>query len=262
MRWLLLLATLVFLASCGDVPPVRGTAAEASAAAAGRSEIALRESDGSAIAAAKSKAKAAELARLATEEPTAARIAAAADARVEAAAWAAVAEATHKIAEEAKADAAKHVEAARAERLAEAKADEDRHWLAICRWVGLGGVVAGALIGGVLAYFVTAKVGILTGSLIAGTGFLATAFGATVTWLPIAVLVVVVAGLAIWAWSHRGALAVVRAASLTIDAEAGQTLQTTASEAKTLLGKTIDASGLRGRLSKIRAKWYAPSGHA
>lgn len=260
---LLSLLVAISMAGCGDVPPARGSAQDQAASAAGRADASATAADAAAIDAAHAQGRADELERQAVAKPTPELIKAAADARVDAAAKAAVATALRQVADGASQAAAKSAEDARREREAEAQAQDDRSWLRLCRWIGLAGVVLGALIGGVLCRFAGFKVGVPAGGLIAGTGLLVVAFGATVTWLPLALGGAVLAGGITWAIVHRkelvakdGATAALLAASHVIDAVEG-TARATAGEAKAALAEAAKSARLTDKIKDARSTWKA-----
>lgn len=258
---LLAILAAVSMAGCGDVPPARGSAQDQAASAAGRADASATAADAAAVDAARAQGRADELERQAVAKPTPELIKAAADARVDAAAKAAVATALRQVADGASQAAAKSAEEARREREAEAQAQDDRSWLRLCRWIGLAGVVLGGLLGGALGYFAGRTVGILAGGLIAGTGMLVVAFGATITWLPLVLGGAVLAGGITWAIVHRkermdkdGTTVALLAASHVIDAVEG-TARATAGEAKAALAEAAKAARLTDKIKDARSTW-------
>lgn len=251
---LCLVPLLLLLEGCGEKPPPRGFAQDQAAGATARSEFNAKAADDAALEAARAEGEAAELQHQAETMPTAERIRLAADARVRAASAKAVADASDRLAKAAAEEARKSTEAARQEREADAIAADLRRWVNLCRWFGLAGVAAGALLGGLLCWFVGPKVGVPAGALIAGTGLLVVAFGATVTWLPLALAGTVVVGLLVWAVAHQRTLALGDALSQTVDALEGKAT-TTLDDAKKALGKAVGRSGLKARLTRARARW-------
>ena len=254
---LLGLIALLALAGCGEVPPPRGSAQDQAAGATARADTTTRAADAAEIDAATKAATAHELERQAVQDPTPVRIRAAADARVDAAAAQAVATALRRQSAEATSAAQAAAVTARQERDAEARAASDLAWVSLTRWVGLIGVGAGVLLGGLLGWLVTPRLGILTGLLVTGTGLACTAYGASLRWLPLALLVVVVLALVAWALSHWRVGRVGIALSRALDAAESDPHPTLADEidtAKAELGKAVKAAGLTQRFDKLRGE--------
>jgi len=257
MRTLALLLAglaLVLFTSCGTPPPPRGSAQDQAASAAGRAEATTALADAAGIDAARAHAEADELARQADAQPTAERIQRAADARVKAVAARAVEDALLRQADAARAAALQSAIAARDERAAELLAADLRRWANLCRWIGLGGLAIGALLGGVLGWLAGPRLGVPIGAIVAGTGLLVVAFGATIAWLPLVLAGLVVAGLVAWIVVHQRALRVGLALSKTVDALEGRTASTVG-EAKQALRSAVTGSGLAGRIERARARW-------
>lgn len=256
----LMLATLlailaVLLCSCGSTKPAIGSAVEFSAGANARAESTTLAADAAAIDAAAKAARSSELERLAREQPTQLRIDAAVAARLDAATSRAVADALASTAAAAKKAAEDAQEKAAAERITTAKAEATASWLYLCRLIGLVGVAAGALLGGLLVWFTKGLMpGAPVGGIIAGTGLLVVAFGQTVTWLPVALAAVVVGGLILWAILHARAIKVGTALSHALDTVRGETMETV-DDALAAVGATVKRSGMAGRLKKARTAW-------
>ena len=245
----------IALFGCGEVPPQRGSAQENAAGASARAESTAKLADSAEIDAAAKDAAAKELERKAAKDPTPDRIRAADDARVEAASSRAVAEALRRQSSDADNAAKIAAVAARSEREAEARAASDLAWVSITRLVGMVGVGAGVMIGGILAWLVTPRIGALAGLLVASTGIACTAYGASLRWMPLAVLASVVVALVAWAMAHWHAGRVGVALSHALDATESDPHPTMADEindAKKNLGKAVAASGLAKRFEKLR----------
>lgn len=257
IRLALLAFVLLLLVGCGDNPPPRGSAQDHAAGATALADSAAKAADVAAVDAARSEAQAVTLERLATATPTAHLIRLAADARVKADVDRAVAAALGRQAAEAISRAEEASVRAAAERQAEQRAADDRRWLALCRWIGLGALVSGALLAGLMAWGGRGQDGLAIGGLLAGTGLLVVGFGATITWLPLVVPALLIAGLAVWAIRGRRTLGLVTALSRTVDALDG-TAAVPVREAKEALGKAVAVSGLQPRLARARAAWRAP----
>lgn len=244
------------LNSCGSTvaDPAPGTAIELSADRNARAKATSNASDAAEIDAAGKAGKANALEKAAKDDPTPARIEAAVAARIDAESAQAVADAMAKVSAKADADAKKASEAAAKERVEMDKANDDRQWVKLCRWIGLAGVAAGALLGGVLGVFTTPRLGVPVGIIIAGTGLLVVAFGATVTWLPLALAGVVIAGAVVWALAHQRSLTVGVALSKALDAVRGEAVGT-ADQALESLDTAMSKSGLRNKFKKARLRW-------
>lgn len=254
---LLGLIALLALVSCGEVPPPRGSAQDQAAGATARADSTTRAADAAEIDAATKGATAHELERQAVQDPTPERIRAAADARVEAAAAQAVAQALRRQSAEATTAATGAAVAARQEREADARAASDLAWVELTRWVGLIGVGAGVLLGGLLGWLVTPRLGILTGLLVTGTGLACTAYGASIRWLPLALLAAIALALVAWALAHWRIGRVGVALSRALDAAESDPHPTLAAEidtAKAELGKAVQAAGLESRFEKLRGE--------
>jgi hypothetical protein len=254
MRLPLLLALALLLIGCGETPVPRGSAQDLAVGAAARADSNALAADQAAVEAARAGAAADALEAAAKALPTDERIRAAVAARVEAASSKAVADALQRQADKAADDAQDLTEAARRERNADLQAAEDRRWVFLCRCVGLAGVGAGALLGGLLTWLSGPKLGLPLGSLIVGTGLLVTAYGATITWLPIALAAVVVVAVIVWAIAHSRSLRVGAELSKTVDALEGNASVTVA-EAKESLAKAVGSSGLGKRFTRLRRGW-------
>jgi hypothetical protein len=199
-----LFACLFMLSGCAEPTPARGSAIEHAADANARASTNAKAADKARVEAAEAKGRADQLTAEAKAANTEAAIAKATDARVEAASKLAVADALDRTAKDAAEEARKAEEGARLEREADARAEDDRAWTRLCRLIGLIGVAAGVLIGGLLCYLTKGITpGAPIGGTIALTGILVVAFGATVSWLPIVLGVTVVGGLIAWAIVHR-----------------------------------------------------------
>lgn len=255
-RILFLILCLVVLASCGKEPPPRGSAQDQSARSTARADATAIAADEAGVAAARARARADHLQREAVATPTEQRIRLAVDARLEAEVAEGVAKELKAQAEKATDEAERAAQLAREEREAEQRAADDRRWRILCRWLGLGGLVAGVLLGGVLAYFAGPRVGVPMGALITGTGLLVVAYGATVSWLPLVLAGVVLAGLVAWAIASQRTLRLGMELSRTVDVIEGKA-KGTVKDAKQDLGKALDRSGLRPRFQRLRARWQA-----
>lgn len=245
-----------WLASCADSGAApRGSAQDQAAGATARADALTTSAVQAAVEAATKRAHADALTAEAAAHPTEARIAAAADARVAAAAAAAVAKALADQAAAATAAAQTAAELARTERDAEQAAQDYRSWQRLCRLIGLTGVGAGILVGGILSLLVTPRSGILVGLLIASTGVGCHLYGESQAWLPWAVGIAIVLGLLAWALAHwrvgRVGVALSRALDMA-EASPREGLATEQDDAKTALAKAIKAAGLKGRFDRLR----------
>ena len=273
----LVLLTLVALVACSQSEPVvaRGTAQSRAATEEARTEVLTQAADQASVDAAGKRATADALAqqeqqqrRLAEQAEQRGDLGAAkaawqqaaelrksaSTADLEAAQAQAIAQVTRTLARDAAVATAQARTQAQAERESEAAAAELRHWIQLCRWIGLAGVVGGVLIGGVLAYVVGPHVGVPIGGLLAATGLLAVAFGQTVTWLPLAVGLAGVVACGVWVRAHHATLQVGAALSHTVDALEGKTVATV-SEAKDALHVAVEQAGLRHRFDRLRDRW-------
>lgn len=267
----LLAMIMVWLTSCAGtvVPP--GSLQEQAAAAAARAEVDRRTAD-EALVAEKQAAAALELARqrsaaadqAATASPTPELIEAAARARIDLAraeerqsGAKALADGLEQVATRAEAAATAKANDARQEREAEAAAADLRQWVWICRLIGLGATIAGAVVGFVIARVSSMREGVIIGGAIAAVGQLVVAYGETVTWLPIAAAWLIGLGIAAWFLISEKTLKVSKALSGTVDAlegKAGHTIE----EAKRALSKALGKTGLPA-LTKARAGWKVVS---
>lgn len=251
------LLLLTWLVSCTDSTAPRGSAQDQAAGAAARADILTISADQAAVDAATKQARADELARQATEHPTAESIATAADARVDAVAAAAVAKALATQAATATAAAERAAKLARDERDEDQAAQDVRSWQRLCRLVGLIGVGVGALVGGAIGWLVRPRTGILAGLLIAGTGAICHSYGQAHAWLPWAVLATIVLGLVAWALAHWQVGRLGRALSKALDlveADPRDGLAEEQDAAKEALGKAIKAAGLEDVFDRMRGE--------
>lgn len=261
LRLSVLCLFVLLLCCCVDehVSAPRGSAQDLAAMAGARADANARAADMAAVDAATKAEAAARLEREAEAIPTAARIAAAADARVAAASAKAVAEALHRVAEESEAKAVRAAELGRKEREADRAADDLRALVARCRFYGLLGVIAGAVLGGVLGYFGGARLGILVGGGTASLGLLVVAYGATVTWLPLVLTGAIVVGIALWILTHQRTLRVGTELSRTLDVVEAKANDDLIAHAKDELGKAVARSGLGSYFARLRGRWRAAS---
>lgn len=251
---LFLVFLALLLAGCNEAAIPRGSAQDQAASLTARSTTSTAAADAAVVDAAKASATAAELEHQAVADPTPAKIAAAADARVAAASAQAVSDALAKVAAKAQTDATAAAILARQERAADAKDEDQRNWMATCRWIGLLGLLAGGVLGCLLGYFSGPSVGIPVGGSIALLGLLVVAYGQTITWLPVALGAAVLVGLGAWAVTHYRHLQVTTALSKTVDALQG-TSATTVKDAKGELATAVAKSGLTGFFDRVRATW-------
>jgi hypothetical protein len=261
---ILLTITLITLSlnGCGSTvaEPLRGSAVELASDKNARAIATTHASDAAAIDAEAKDATAKALEDAAKADPTPVRIEKAVAARVDAASARAVANALAKLSARADADAKDASEAARKERADDAATSDLRHWVFLCRCIGLAGVAIGALLGGLLVWFTKQPTpGAPIGGIIAGIGMLVVAFGSTVTWLPLALTAAIIAGLTLWAILSHRTLKVSDALSHAVDALRGEA-KTSASDALTALGKAVNKSGLRKRIDRARTTWKRDDG--
>lgn len=253
---LIVAGLMLCLWGCGSsAEPARGSASEHAASVNARAETTALASDQAHVEAAAKDGKARALEDAAKRDPTPARIEAAVAARVEAASATAVANALAKVAGySAAASRAASIDA-RKEREADAASADLRQWVWFCRIIGLVGVVAGGVLGGLLCWiFKSALPGAPVGAGIAGLGLLVVAFGQTVTWLPLVLGGAFVLGLGLWALKHVRGQAVSVALSRTVDALNGEASVTVA-EAKDKLGKAVSRAGLQDFFDRVRVGW-------
>lgn len=254
-------ALLLLIAGCGSSAPARGSAQDDALQKQARAATERDAADTDAK-------KAAELAAVALLDEQAALISRlpadiekAAKAKADAIVAKAISDAEEATAIKAEKayDASKGM--AEVEREKESKAADARAFAFWTRWIGLGGVLIGAVIGIALARLVDGKTGAWIGGTVAGLGFLATAFGSTATWLPVALIGSIVVALGLWALFHakeKQAAAAVKdvAVSLshTLDTVEGNT-EASVRQAKQSLSGAINRSGLTGFFDRLRAGW-------
>lgn len=106
--------------------------------------------------------------------------------------------------------------------VAAARAASDAEWRSRCRWIGLGGLIASLVLGAVIGWAASLPAGIGFASVGLVVSFACAGYGATVTWLPGAVLGLVVLGAAAWLVVHLRQGRVTLALSKTVDAFEGQ----------------------------------------
>lgn len=259
MRRLLILAAVLILGGCNDTPPARGSAQDHAAAASGRAETTTRAADASVVDAADKTARADEMERQAKEQPTEARIRAAAEARIEAAAATAVATAMRQVSDLAAVDAQAASNLAADERRVEQDAQAYRAWLRLCRLVGLGAVVAGCVLAGVVGYLTRSpRLAALVGVTLAGTGCVVVAFGPASSWMPWLVVPGGACAMAAWAWAHRGEIrrgttyrSAAIAGSRTVDA-IERDVRAKADEAKAELARALTTAGMADDIERLR----------
>lgn len=203
MKNIILLAALLMCTGCSNALPPSGSAIEHAAAVNARASTTATAADQAKVDAAAKLGKAAALESAAKADPTPARIAAAVDARVEAALADAVSRALADVAARAAAEVGDAEAKARAERIAIERADDDRHWLLLCRWIGLAATVSGVAAGFVLSELISPAKGIAIGAALAVTGQAVVFYGATITWLPILVGIAGIVALVAWVLEHR-----------------------------------------------------------
>ena len=259
---LLLIAWM--LVGCGQTAPSAGTMQTLSASAQGRADSKAIASDQAGVDAAKAAAVADELERQAVATPTAAKIAAAADARVSAAVAKRVSEVLAAQAIESAAAATKAAKLAQVERTEEAAAMAKQEHKDLCWWFGLAGVVIGPVLGCVLGYFVSVRMGVYLGAEIVVLGQLVVAYGDTSAWFPLALAASIIVALIIWVMAHRNEKTgkenlgqVATALSQTVDVLEGKAT-TSLTEAKDMLHDTINDTGLRDLFDGLRSEWLKP----
>ena len=259
---LLLIAWM--LVGCGQTAPSAGTMQTLSASAQGRAESKAVASDQAGVDAAKAAAVADELERQAVATPTAAKIAAAADARVSAAVAKRVSEVLAAQAIESAAAATKAAKLAQVERTEEAAAMAKQEHKDLCWWFGLAGVVIGPCLGCVLGYFVAVRLGVYVGAGIVVLGQLVVAYGDTTAWLPLALAASIIVAVVLWIVAHRNDQTakqnlgqVAAALSETVDALQGDAISTVTA-AKAALRSSLSNTGLQDHFDEIRDKWLKP----
>jgi nucleoid-associated protein YgaU len=253
---LALVLALLLLSSCGAAQPARGSAQDDAAAKQARAKTMTEAADDAAIKAAALQAQATLDAAAAQATRIPADIEKAAQSRAAALVAKAIADAVRAVADRAETAAEKAQDAGRLERAAEAKDADARAFAFWCRWIGLGGVLIGAVIGMALARLVDGKTGAWIGGGIVSLGFLATAFGSTVTWLPVALIGSIVLGLGAWALFHGRQKQVGAKLSHLVDTIEGNT-DATVAESKAALASAVKRSGLGAWFDRLRAGWYA-----
>jgi hypothetical protein len=243
-----LLVLLLLLTAC-DQPA--GTARSVSTAAGERASVAATAAGEASTVAAIAAGEAAALRAVADRNGTESDKIAAIKAEADAAAKAEVAKRLSAIADATQAAALQASVAARAERARDAEDAERRAFLWWARMIGLAAVAGGALIGCVVGWLVTPRLGIVVGGSLVATGVVVVAFASIVPWLPVAVLVVAVLGALYWILAHRRDMAATVAASRTIDA-LEQGMPADAGAAKAALAKAVQAAGRTDQLSTLR----------
>lgn len=202
---LLALAILVVstLAGCAQPAPIRGSAQDQAASATARAASLAASADAAEVAAATKHAAAQELETAAHRQPTPERLERAAEATSAARIADAVAAALRAAHARANAEAQSAAVLASSERQAEDAAKDLRRWQRITRAAGTLGVAGGCLLGAVLGWLISVRVGVYAGAVLVCTGLLVAAYGSTNAWSPGAVLVALAAVMGTWAWHHR-----------------------------------------------------------
>jgi membrane protein implicated in regulation of membrane protease activity len=250
----LLAALLLVAAGCGEDPPKRGSAQDQAANASGRAAANAEAADSAHVAAASARAAADQLEKEALAHPSAEAIHKAADARVDAAAKEAVDRALQDTSRKATEEAERAAKLAATERAKDDEAADFRRWVYQCRLFGLAGVAAGVLLGGLLAWLVSPKLGAPLGAIIVTVGLMVIAFGQTVTWLPLVLALAIIAGLVVWALAHSRTLAVTTQLSKTVDTLEGNTAEAVG-DVKDKLGAAVKRSWVGARLARAREGW-------
>lgn len=257
----LVIVLIAYLMMGCSHPPARGSAQDDAVAKQERARTERQAADVDAILAAELGARAAldEATAVVTRLP--ADIERAAQSKAAAIVAKAIADAEEATATKAERAAVFAQDAAQTERKEEAKSADARAFAFWTRWVGLGGVLIGAVIGLALARLMGVQTGLWIGGGVAGLGFLATAFGATVTWLPVALMAGIVVALGLWASFHgreKQATAAVKDVAVrlshTLDTVEGSTSDSIA-HAKQSLTAAINRSGLSSFFAGLRNGW-------
>lgn len=214
--WLLIAIVAMALGGCND-PVIRGSAQEHAAGVEVRARSSATAADQAEVEAARADALARLLGEQASKEPTAARIDAAAKALADARVSAAIATVLRRQATAYASEVTQAEAAARLERQQEADAAAYRSWKRLCDLLGLGALVAGIVVGAIVARYFTVRAGLWAGGVLAGTGCVVVAFGPATSWLPWAVPLAAGLAIGIWAIAHH---------RLSLSAQADRTLVT------------------------------------
>ena len=211
--------------------------------------------DTAAVDAAKLTATAEVLTEEAKADPTQAKILAAYNARVAAAIEVAAAAALKKQKDDAKKDAAEAAKQAKKDAAEETKAASLAAWVNLTRWIGLGGVAIGMLAGGILFWLGYARYALPVAACLIVTGLAVVGYGATVQWLPIVLLGLVILSGIVWAILHARDQKVVASASKVIDlmeVMPTKAARDAVTKAKESLGTAVKKSGMGKVLEKLR----------
>lgn len=137
---------------------------------------------------------------------------------------------------------------------ADATEAELKTWKTWTRWIGLAGVALAVLLGGVLSWLISPRVGIPAALILAGTALAVLGFGAALRWLPAVLGAVLSMGLAAWAlYHHRARQALAATARIVDTIEAGQPILSE-SVAKPLAKAAQELACLHRFVQKARGK--------
>ena len=240
---------MALLMSCSGRDPIKPPQAQM------RLEDLTTKVDTAAVDAAKLTATAEILTEEGKADPTQAKILAAYNARVAAAIEVAAAAALKKQKDDAKKDAAEAAKQAKKDAAEETKAASLAAWVNLTRWIGLGGVAIGMLAGGILFWLGYARYALPVAACLIVTGLAVVGYGATIQWLPIVLLGLIILSGIVWAILHARDQKVVASASKVIDlmeVMPDKAARSAVSTAKEALGAAVKKSGMGKVLEKLR----------
>jgi hypothetical protein len=185
---LLAWAAVVALSSC-QAEAARGTAQSASAGAASRASTTASAADDAGVRAVALRAEADATGSATVSVQASIAEAVAAELRAQAG--------------QAREDAADAERRAEAEACRQRAAADRQSWITWCRWIGLGGVVAGVALGSLLAWAISPRIGVAGGGCLALAGLAALGLAEVAPWILAAVPAAGLLVAAWWAWRHR-----------------------------------------------------------